>query len=634
MRTLLLVIAATGFLFAMPATAQRDAAAPAPEKETLDGLEWRMIGPWRGGRATAIAGHPDDPHFYVQGAIGGVFVTRNSGESWEPVSDKDFTTSSVGAIAIAPSDINVIVVGMGESPVRGVASSHGDGVYRSTDGGRSWSHLDGLRDSRHIGGLVIHPGDPDTFWVAVQGAAYAPTSERGVYKTTDGGKSFRRTLFVDDNSGAVDLALDPSNPRILYAAMWDWQRTPWAIRSGGPGSGIWKSTDGGETWERLTKDLPDLMGKIGIAPSGGAPGRVYAAVEAKEKGGVYRSDDYGKSWSLVNTTRAVQARSWYYMHIYADPNDADTVYVHNSAFLKSVDGGKTFTTMARSIHGDHHGLWINPEESRIMAGANDGGAAVSHDGGASWSTQHNQPTAQFYRVNTDNDLFYRVYGGQQDNSTVAIRSAGPDGSIGREDYQAVGGCESAHVAFDPDTPRLIYAGCYLGQIDEFDVATQTERDIRVYPELAFGVPAKERKYRFNWNAPILVSQHDSSVIYHAGNILFRSRDRGHSWEEASPDLTRNNPETMGEGGFPITNEVSENYHTILYVAESAADAGTLWAGTTTACCMSHATVVRAGPTSPRAMPAPGSSTPSSSARMRKARLMSPTAAIVTTTIRR
>ncbi len=584
MRTIVLSI-----LFALPALlirpapagwiAAAQAAGPAVPEADLEGLEWRMIGPWRGGRATAVAGHPDRPLFFVMGATGGVWITRDGGENWTVASDKDFSTASVGAIEIAPSDPNVIVVGMGESPVRGVASSHGDGVYRSTDGGRSWTHLDGFRDSRHISTVRIHPTNPDIFWVAVQGAAYAATEERGVYKTTDGGKSFRRVLYVDENTGAIDLAYDAGNPRILYAAMWDWQRTPWAIRSGGPGSGIWRSKDGGETWERLAKDLPELMGKIGVAPSPAAPGRVYAVIEAREKGGVYRSDDYGESWTRVNETRQVQARSWYYMHIFADPKDPDTVYVQNSALLKSIDGGKTFDQIAQSIHGDHHDLWINPRDPRIMAGANDGGVAITYDGGKGWTTQHNQPTGQFYRVNTDNAFFYRVYGGQQDNSTVAIRAIAPDGSIGREDYEPVGGCESAHVAFDPDHPRLVYSGCYLGQIEEYDRATFSARDIRVYPELAFGVPAKERRYRFNWNAPILVSQHDPKVIYHAGNVLFRSTDRGQSWTAISPDLTRNETDKQGPGGFPITNEVSENYNTIFYVAESPHDAKTLWVGT-------------------------------------------------------
>lgn len=568
------------FLFAILLAAGSGPSRAADiSEERLEGLEWRMIGPWRGGRVTAVAGHPSDPLFYLMGSTGGgVWKTTDGGKSWEVISDKGFTSSSVGAIAIAPSDPNVIVIGMGESPVRGVASHDGDGVWRSTDRGRSFERV-GLADSRHIGAVVIHPRDPETFWVAAQGAAYGPNAERGVHKTTDGGKSFRRVLFVDENTGAVDLSIDPANPRFLIAAMWDWGRTPNAIRSGGPGSGIWRSEDGGETWKKLTKDLPDLMGKIGVAISPARAGRIYALIEAKEKGGVWRSDDFGESWTRVNATRRVQARSWYYMHIHADPKNADTVYVQNAPMLKSTDGGKTFEGFAEEIHGDHHDFWINPENPAIMIDGNDGGAAVSMDGGKSWSSQHNQPTGQFYRVAVDHDLFYRVYGGQQDNSTVAIYGFSPDGAIGRDDYHPVGGCESAHVAFDPDDPRDIYAGCYLGQIDHYDAATRTVRDIRAYPELAFGVPAGERKYRFNWNAPILVSQHDPRVVYHGGNVLFRSTDKGESWQAISPDLTRNAPETLGPGGFPITNEVSENYHTILALAESPHDAKLLYVGT-------------------------------------------------------
>lgn len=544
----------------------------------LEGLKYRNIGPTRGGRSAAVAGMVQDSMtYYMGGTGGGVWKTTNAGNTWDNISDKYFKTGSVGAIAVAPSDPNVVVVGMGESPYRGVASSYGDGVYISTDAGRTWRHA-GLEDTRQISEVVIHPDNPDVIWIAAQGSPWAPTEDRGVYQSNDGGENWEQVLFVDENTGAVDLAISPSNSRVLFAAMWDHDREPWEIRSGGPGSGIYRSTDGGENWEEMTEGLPEMTGKIGIAPSGANPDLVWAIVEAREKGGLYRSNDGGKSWSHVNGDRQLHARSWYYMHIYADPNNENVVHVLNAPFMTSIDGGKSFSRI-RTPHGDHHELWINPNNSANMINANDGGATVTFDGGKTWSTENNQPTAQFYRVNADNTFNYRVYGGQQDNSTVAIRSRADDGSLGREDFQAVGGCESAHVAFDPDNPRYIYAGCYLGQISEFDSETHAERDIRVYPELLFGVPPKERKYRFNWNAPIVVSAHNPEVIYHAGNIVFQSTDRGQSWTAISPDLTQDSEDTQGPGGRPITNEVSENYNTILYLEESPHDANVLWAGT-------------------------------------------------------
>jgi len=553
------------------------ASADTVDEKLLQALEYRNIGPFRGGRATTVAGVPGDQTTYYIGTVGGVWKTTDGGTNWSAISDKDFKTASVGAIAVAPSNPNIVVVGMGESPYRGVASSHGDGVYISVDAGKTFKNV-GLQNTRQISTIHIDPNNPDIIYVASQGSPWAPTEERGVYKTTDGGKTWNKTLFVNDGVGAIDLSLDPSNPRILYAAMWDYQRTPWEIRSGGEGSGIWRSMDGGDTWEEMSKGLPDLMGKIGVVAAPAQNGRVWAIVEAKEKGGLYKSDDYGATWSHVNGTRGLHARSWYYMHVFADPKDADTVYVQNSAFFKSIDGGKTFPTRITGTHGDYHDLWINPENPSVMGVANDGGGAVSWNGGKTWTTQMNQPTAQFYRVNTDNDFFYRVYGGQQDNSTVAIRSRGPDGGIGLEDFKPVGGCESAHVSFDPDNPRYVYAGCYLGLISRYDSETDSTRDVRVYPEIGFGVAPKDRKYRFNWNAPIHVSTHDTGVVYHAGNHVFRSSDGGNSWDTISPDLTKNDPETLGPGGRPITNEVSENYGTIFAFAEHAKDANTLWTG--------------------------------------------------------
>lgn len=549
------------------------------EREFFDGIEARNLGPFRGGRAMVAVGVPQNPHTYYMGATGGVWKTTNAGASWQPVSDDDFGSAAVGAIAVAPSDPNVVVVGMGESPFRNIASSQGDGVYKSTDGGDNWTHI-GFRDVLQIGEIRIHPDDPETIWVAAQGNTYRPGDNTGVYKTTDGGASWRRVLApMNESTGAVDLALDLSNPRILYAAMWDNQRTAWALRSGGPGSGIWRSVDGGETWEKLTDGLPDGMGKIGVAASPAKPGLVWAIIEAEDDdGGLYRSDDGGDSWTQVNKERVLRARSWYYMHIYADPNDADTVYILNAPFLKSVDGGKSFANVAVP-HGDNHYLWISPHDSKRMINANDGGANISFDGGASWSRQDNQPTAQFYRVNADNLFEYRVYGGQQDNSTVAIKSRSRDGSIGRDDWEIHGGCESAHVAFDADDPRYTYAGCYLGLIQEFDTVTRTVRSVKAYEELGLGVEAKDQKLRFNWNAPIHVSEHDGDVIYHAANVLLRSDDRGFTWQAVSPDLTRNEVDKQGPGSGPYTNENIEVYNTIFAVEESPHDADTIWAGT-------------------------------------------------------
>ena len=554
------------------------ALAAEGDREFFDGLQARNVGPFRGGRATVAVGVEQDTRVYYIGTTGGVWKTVNAGATWESVSDEHFGTASVGAIAVAPSDPNIVVVGMGESPFRNVASSQGDGVYKSIDAGVSWTRI-GFEDAKQIGEIRIHPDDPQTIWVAVQGNAYEARDDNGVYKSTDGGESWRRVLEpVNDTSGAVDLAIDMTNPRLLYAAMWDNLRTPWDLRSGGPGSGIWRSTDGGESWERLGEGLPEGMGKIGVAASSAKPGLVWAIVEAaNDEGGLYRSDDGGDTWSQINSDRVLRARSWYYMHIFADPSDAETVYVLNAPFMKSIDGGKTFSRV-EVPHGDNHYLWINPQDSRWMVNANDGGGNVSFDGGETWSRQDNQPTAQFYRVNTDNQFEYRIYGGQQDNSTVAIRSRSRDGSIGRDDWEIHGGCESAHVALDPENPRYTYAGCYLGLIEEFDTETRTVRSVKAYEELGLGVPASEQKLRFNWNAPIHISQHDPNVIYHAANVLLRSDDRGFNWDEISPDLTRDEADKQGRGSGPYTNENIEIYNTIFSLAESPHDAGTLWVG--------------------------------------------------------
>jgi photosystem II stability/assembly factor-like uncharacterized protein len=562
-----------GFAMSPPAAAEEAFA-----DELFQAMKWRLIGPFRGGRSVAAAGVVSDPLTYYFGATGGgVWKTTDAGITWKNVSDGFFKTGSVGAVSVSESDPNVIYVGMGEHAIRGVMDSHGDGVYKSTDAGRTWTHM-GLETSRAISRIRIHPANPEMVYVAVQGSPRAPTEDRGIYRSTNGGANWKKVHFVSDRAGAADLAMDMTNPRILYASFWDHLRPPWKVVSGGEGSGIWKSTDGGDNWEKLTKGLPELMGKIGIDVSRANPDRVFANVEAEE-GGLFRSDDAGKTWTHVNKTRIIQTRSWYYMEVFADPQDAETVYILNAPMMRSTDGGKTFTQI-RVPHGDNHDLWINPTNNKIMINANDGGANVSFNGAASWSTQQNQPTAQFYRVITDNQFPYWVYGGQQDNTSVAIASAAP-GGIGWKDWVAASGCESAYLAFDPDDPEDVYGGCYQGLIDVWNRKTGARKPIMAYPFLGLGTFPRDQKYRFNWNAPIVASPHDPSVIYHAGNVLFKTTDKGQSWQTISPDLTRNDVEKQGPGGGPITNEGAggENYNTIYYFVESPHAAGTYWVGT-------------------------------------------------------
>ncbi len=562
-----------------PAGSTSAAAAPAVDPKAFQALEWRNVGPFRGGRATAVVGVPSQPRTYYMGATGGgVWKTEDDGLTWRNVSDGFVKTGSVGAIAVADADPNVVYVGMGEAPVRGVATAHGDGVYKSTDAGRTWTHS-GLEATRHISAIAVHPTNPDVVYVAAQGSPWRPTVDRGVYKSTDGGRTWTRVHFVDQSSGVSALAMDATNPRVLYAAYWDHQRTPWQVRSGGPGSGIYKTTDEGATWTKLTAGLPAVMGKIGVAVSPARPDRVYANIEAEE-GGVFRSDDAGRNWRRVSDDRLTRARAWYYTNIIADPQDADVVYVMNAPFLKSIDGGATWTQITVP-HGDNHGLWISPRDHQTMINANDGGANISHNGGRSWSTINNQPTAQFYRVTTDLRFPYVLYGGQQDNTTVAIPSRTFERGIDRQDWSPVGGCESAWVAMDRKAPRYVYATCYHGILTEHDLVTGKERNVMAYPILPLAEPSNETKYRFNWNGPVIVSQHDPAVIYQGAQVLLKSSDRGQRWAPVSPDLTRNEKDKQGLGGSPFTNEGAggEVYNTIFYVAESPRDAGELWIGT-------------------------------------------------------
>ena len=544
----------------------------------FDNMEYRFIGPYRGGRSVAVAGVPNNPNLYYMGATGGgVWRTTNAGVSWEPISDNGIKVGSIGSIAVSQSDPNVLYVGTGEGPIRGVTTSHGKGIYKSTDAGETWK-LVGLANRGQIPKVRIHPTNPDIAWAAVQGNIWAPNDERGVFKTIDGGETWQHVLKVNADTGAADLVLDPSNPRILYASMWHHGRTPWFIKSGGQGGGIYKSTDAGETWSRLEGGLPEVVGKVGIDISASNPKRLYAIIEA-EQGGLYRSDNGGKSWQLLNADNILKARAWYYNHIKADPNDENTVYVMNVQLHKSIDGGKTFEI--RPIpHSDSHDMWINPDNSLNMINANDGGATVTFDGGKSWSSIYNQATAQFYRVVTDNLAPYHVYGGQQDNTTLAIPSATWDGGIGFEEQFAVGGGESAHIAFDPDNPELIYATTINATLTEYTRSNGRVRPIMPYPEYVFGRNARDQKYRANWNAPVLVSQHDKNAVYYGTQKLLKTTDRGVTWQEISPDLTRNDPEKQGLNGGPFTNEQAgaEYYNTIFYIAESTVNPGEIWVG--------------------------------------------------------
>jgi photosystem II stability/assembly factor-like uncharacterized protein len=572
---------------ALPLSAQRPqpAAKPTAKPAAIDSsafraMQWRNIGPFRGGRADAITGVTSNPMIYYAGYTGGgVWKTENAGTDWKNISDGFFKTSSIGAIAVAESDANVVYVGTGEHAVRGQSSSFGDGMYKSTDAGKTWARI-GLEKTKQISAIRVHPKNPDLVYVAAQGDRWVGTTDRGIYRSADGGKTWTLILKGDNaTSGASSLSMDPTNPRILYASFWDAQRTPWMVRSGGPGSGIWKSTDGGDSWTRLTGGLPKLMGKIGVDVSPADPERVYAIVEA-DKGGLYRSDDGGKNWKLLSEDRLIQTRSWYYMNVTADPKNADVVWVMNAPVMKSIDGGKTFAVV-NSKHGDNHQLWINPTDSRYVANANDGGASISMDGGKSWSTQDNQPTAQFYHVVVDDVYPYKLYGGQQDNSSVIIKSRSDGGAITVDDWRIGPGCESANVGVDRANPRFIYGGCYQGIIDEQDAQNGLMRQVMPYPSLNLTEPSNETKYRYNWTAPIVVSQHDGRVVYHGGNVLFKTSDRGMHWTAISPDLTRNDKATQGLGGGPFQNEGAggEIYNTIVTIGESPKDANVLWVGT-------------------------------------------------------
>jgi photosystem II stability/assembly factor-like uncharacterized protein len=558
--------------------------------EVFKSLKWRNIGPFRGGRANAIAGvKGNDKLYYVGYTGGGVWKTENGGMQWTNISDGFFKVGSIGDIAVCESDANVIYVGTGEHAVRGVMTSYGDGVYKSTDAGKTWKHV-GLTNTRHISDVIIHPSNADVVYVAAQGTVHGPNADRGVYKSTDGGATWRKVLFVNENTGVSSLSMDMNNPRILYAATWKHQRLPWKVESGGNTCLIYKSTDGGENWNLAIEGLPDQMGKIGISVSRANSNRVYAIVEAeKSKAGLYRSDDGGKKWNLLSNNQDITSRSWYYMEVFADPKNENIVYVLNAPMMKSIDGGRTFSNV-RVGHGDTHDLYINPNNSENVALADDGGGEISFNNCRSWSTLNNQPTAQFYRVNVDNRFPYWVYGGQQDNTSVMTMSRTNGFGITEKDWMVGPGCESAWIAFDPNNPQQFYGGCYQGYIEVLDAKTNEAKDIQAYPSLNLAVEPKNMKYRFNWNAPIVASPHDAKTIYHAGNVLLKTTNGGLNWEVISPDLTRNDKSKQGEGGGPLTNEGAggENYNTIYYVTESSLEKGVIWTGSD--CGLVHVTM--------------------------------------------
>ncbi|HKQ60371.1 MAG TPA: hypothetical protein VJS92_03740 [Candidatus Polarisedimenticolaceae bacterium] len=546
--------------------------------ELFQALEYRSIGPFRGGRVTAATGVPSRRDtFYFGSTGGGVWKSADGGASWKPIADEKLEAASIGAIAVAPSDPNVIYVGTGSACPRGNVSP-GNGVYRSTDGGETWQHV-GLPEAGQIGRICVHPGNPELVYVAALGHAFGPNPERGVFRSKDGGQSWEKVLYVSERAGAVDLSLDPTNPRILVAAIWQMERKPWTFIGGGDGSGIHRSRDGGTTWEKLTEGLPKgPLGRIGVSLSGARPGRLWALIEA-EDGGLYRSDDYGKTFKQANPDRNFRQRAWYYTHVFADPRDAETVYVLNTSIWRSHDAGKSFELL-RDPHGDNHDLWINPLDPQVLINGNDGGANVSYNAGRSWSTQLNQPTGEFYRVTTDAAFPYRIYGCQQDNTCVSIASRTGGGGIGQQDWHVIAGGESGHVAVDPRDPNVTYAGSYGGYLTRQDFAVGQERNVTPWPQVAVGLAAADLKYRFQWNAPLRLSPHDPDTLYVTSQVVHRSRDQGQSWEVISPDLTRNDRAKQGYAGEPVTRDNTgvEVYDTIFAFEESPRARGVLWAG--------------------------------------------------------
>jgi photosystem II stability/assembly factor-like uncharacterized protein len=554
-----------------------------------DALKWRCIGPPRGGRVVAVSGDPRDRMtFYFGACAGGIWKTVDGGVFWRCVSDGYMGSSAVGSIAVAPSDANVIYAGTGETAIR-LDVSYGDGIYKSTDAGRSWKHI-GLANSKFVGRLCIHPQNPDLVYAAVLGDVFGPNAERGVYRSKNGGKDWERILFRSDVAGTIDLSMDPNNPRILFASMWEARRNFWNISSGGPGSGLFRSTDGGDSWQEITRSpgLPDgMLGKIGVTISPARAGRVWALVEAEgDKTGLYRSDDLGARWTQVSANRDLMHRPWYYTHVFADPGHADTVYVTNLQMWKSTDGGASFSEVT-TRHGDNHDLWIDPRDPSRMIEGNDGGAHVSFNGGASWSTIYNQKTAQFYRLDIDNQYPYRVYGTQQDNTSISVPSASEWGVITLADCSYPGTGESGFIAVNPRDHNIVYVGAVgsspggAGALQRYDHRTRQIQLVNVWPEESTGIAPKDLKYRFAWTFPIVFSPHDPATLYVGGNCVFRTRNEGMNWEKISPDLSLNDRSRQGASGGDITRESAgaEIHATCACVVESPHRAGEIWAST-------------------------------------------------------
>ncbi len=572
-----------GFVFAFSISfAASPSSSPTPvgavDEKLFKGMQWRQIGPFRGGRALTIEGVPGEPDTYYFGAVaGGVWKTTDGGANWKPLFDKE-PISSIGAIAIAPSDHNVIYAGTGEAAIRG-NTTYGTGVFKSIDAGKTWQNV-GLKDSRQIGALIVDPRNADVVLVAALGHAFGPNQERGIFRTTDGGKTWTKVLSKDENTGGIDVVFDPHNPNIVFASLWQARRQPWFFSSGGPGSGLYRSEDNGVTWKHLEGNgLPDgILGKIGIAVSGADPNRIYAIIEAKE-GGLYRSDDAGQHWSRINEDGRFRQRAWYFSKVYADPKSADTVYLLNTGLFRSVDGGKTFNLLP-ARHGDHHGLWIDPQNPTRIGNANDGGVNISTDGGKTWTTQNNQPTAQFYHVAVDNAFPYHIYGAQQDNSNVGIASRTDWGAIGPADWFVAGGGECGFVVPDPRNWHIIYSN-NEGYITRYDKSKKEVQDVSVWPLDNSGHGAADLVHRFQWVSPLMLSPHNPDVLYTGAECVFKSADHGHTWTQISGDLTRNDKSKQQPSGGPLTNDITsvEYYDTIFALAESPIKKGTLWAGT-------------------------------------------------------